>query len=439
MRRTFLPLTLASILLSITSCDQTPAQSTSADDDANSDWSYQPADPGRGFYRHTERRSAAENHLDVKRLQAWRASGSSLVIRVIYLSEFIHSPLSPECLSAIDGDFSAMRTAGVKGIIRFAYSSQLGNGGNDQADSARVLEHVGQLAPLLKKNKDVIHCVQAGFIGAWGEWHAPHPSFKQENGTLDPVKCRSLIHALLAAVPEPIYLQIRTPWQKKMLFDEGDTRAARVGHHNDCFLASANDVGTYRSIKREISWLAKETETLPMGGETCKLNPPRSSGKSAIQEMERLHYNYLNRDYHPAVLKAWKKEGQLKEIAARLGHRIKLTDAYLDGENICIELLNQGFARPLYDRPMEYRWNGSNPNSTGAINFSIRSLLPGKSQIIILPKGEGQLEIRWPDVSLTLQNRGEYALFLANPDIIRDTQGWHQIIINSKSNHHEKK
>lgn len=32
--------------------------------------------------------------------------------------------------------------------------------------------HLDQLKPLLEKNKDILHVVQVGMIGAWGEWHS---------------------------------------------------------------------------------------------------------------------------------------------------------------------------------------------------------------------------------------------------------------------------
>ncbi|CAF1108593.1 unnamed protein product [Brachionus calyciflorus] len=83
-------------------------------------------------------------------------------------------------------------------------------------------------------------------------------------------------------------LQIRTPFYKRNLFSNPNAITSseayitsnprsRVGHHNDCFLASSDDYGTYEDISVEYPFLSSETLYLPMGGETCNPNPPRSS------------------------------------------------------------------------------------------------------------------------------------------------------------------
>jgi hypothetical protein len=387
------------------------------------------ADPGRGFYRHTERRDSRSEVLDPMTLESWREQGTTLVLRVFYLSEFIDSPISAEYLAAASADFDAMEEAGVKGIVRFAYSARMEDAEIQQAGEARVLGHLRQLEPLLRDHAHVIHCVQAGFLGAWGEWHSAHPDFLEADGSLNRDACRRFMGALLRAVPDSLFVQVRTPWQKMMLFEDGDPGAARVGHHNDCLLASDDDFGTYREIDGEKIWLEEETDFLPMGGETCGMNSPRSSGESALRELERFHYNYLNADYHPVVLKGWKKEGKYDEIERRLGHRIRCTGIKVTDKTVVVSLFNEGFARPLYERPVEYRWTQSPVSDS--VDFSIRSLVPSIVQELELPIGDGDLELRWPDPSPMLRDRGDYALCLANPEISRNEEGWHRIKIDN--------
>jgi len=385
------------------------------------------ADPGRGFYKHSERRDFREPGLDSETLKAWREEGTTLVLRVFYLGEFIDSPINDAYLEMVAKDFEAMKTAGVKGIVRFAYSARMEDAERQQAGEAWVLGHLRQLAPVLHEHAEMIHCVQAGFLGAWGEWHAVHPDFLAGDGSLDPEVCRRFMSALLDAVPEPIFVQVRTPRQKMMLFDQGDPRASRVGHHNDCFLASEDDYGTYRDVDGETLWLAEETKLLPMGGETCGVFLPRSSGKSAMRELARFHYNYLNSDYHPAVLKGWRKDGTYDEIECRLGHRIKCVEVRVDGDKVLVSLTNEGYARPVYDRPMQYRW--ADDSEAKSVDFSVRDLAPGEIGVVELPMEDGRLELRWPDRSPELADRGDFALCLANPEIPRDDKGWHQIEI----------
>jgi hypothetical protein len=112
---------------------------------------------------------------------------------------------------------------------------------------ARVLEHIGQLTPVLADNEDVIAVLQAGFIGAWGEWHS------STNDLDSDANKQTILTALLAALPPSRMAQVRTPVYKSKIFGtslaDGEayagTSKARTGHHTDCFLASSTDYGTY--------------------------------------------------------------------------------------------------------------------------------------------------------------------------------------------------
>lgn len=59
------------------------------------------------------------------------------------------------------------------------------------------------------------------------------------------------------------------------------TNQTRTGHHNDCFLASDTDLGTYTdgNIDAEKSYIEVESKFTVMGGETCAVNAPRSECK----------------------------------------------------------------------------------------------------------------------------------------------------------------
>ncbi len=381
------------------------------------------ADPGRGFYRHTERRSAADPAPGLGTLREWRREGITLVMRVCYLGEHRDGAMSDAYLDALRADFGVIREAGMKVIVRFAYSSSMEGADSQQAGEPVVLRHVEQLAPVLAENADVLHCLQAGFLGAWGEWHAVHPDFQAPDGSLSAPAARRLLSALLKAVPEPVHLQVRTPWQKMMLFEDDMPGADRVGHHNDCFLASPNDVGTYRDREGEIAWLEQETRTLPMGGETCGVHLPRSSGGSALKELARLHFNYLNLDYHPDVLDGWRRDGSFDEIAARLGHRLRLESAEEGPAGVKLVFLNEGFAAPLRNRPLEWR------NGEGEVRvvdgFSARSLDPGERRVVELAGASLPLEIRLPDPSESLRPRGDYATRIVNLE--PQASGWHRI------------
>lgn len=77
--------------------------------------------------------------------------------------------------------------------------------------------------------------------------------------------------------------------------------AARLGHHNDCFLSDPTDQGTYADTKTPAQWrdsIAAATLTVPLGGETCHPGDlPRFDCPSAVAEMEKLRFTYLSQDW----------------------------------------------------------------------------------------------------------------------------------------------
>ena len=70
--------------------------------------------------------------------------------------------------------------------------------------------------------------------------------------------------------------------------------SSRVGHHNDCLLASVDDFGTYVDVAADKAYVAADTLYVPIGGETCAVNSPRSDCASALVELEQLHYTFLH-------------------------------------------------------------------------------------------------------------------------------------------------
>ena len=95
--------------------------------------------------------------------------GLRLVYGKFLLDDYRDQPLDPAVLTEIDDALGLARDAGLKVVPRFYYADA-----GDQPDAPldRILGHIDQLGPILADNEDVIAVVQAGFIGAWGEWHS---------------------------------------------------------------------------------------------------------------------------------------------------------------------------------------------------------------------------------------------------------------------------
>lgn len=258
----------------------------------------------------------------------------------------------------------------------------------------------------------MILTLQAGFIGAWGEWHA------SQNGLDAPGPRKQILDALLAALPEHRTVSVRRPSFKDDAYGgpldsntaHDGSALARVGHVNDCFLASASDSGTYQ-VDGEKDYAIADSAYVPVGGETCAVNPPRSECPSALEELALHHWTYLNADYHPDVLMSWEQDGCYAEIACRLGYRLALVDLRWGASGspggvlpIELELFNDGFAAPTNARPLLLVLDGPMRVEVEAA-LDIRDVLPGESQAICvdaqlpenLPLGTYQLGIRLAD------------------------------------------
>lgn len=188
-------------------------------------------------------------------------------------------------------------------ILRFAYDY---SPAGEDAPLQKVLDHIEQLAPIIKGNGSKLFALQAGFIGAWGEWHS------STNGLLEGNYPQQIFAALAQA--HDGWLQVRTPRIRQTLLPHWPSSLSeRTGIHNDCFLASESDMGTYPEPHQH--WA--EAPVVFRGGETC-VKSRRTSCENALPEIKRQRFRYLNLGYHADVIKQWKDEGCFDEIGQGL-------------------------------------------------------------------------------------------------------------------------
>ncbi len=435
------------------------------------------ANPERGFYLHTETRASAPSGLPGN-LASFRVSGRSdpnntyttklsLVLRLFYLDSFIDAPISTSFLNATQGDFDYLRAEGFKAVVRFAYTKDDTRPFNEPT-KARILEHIGQLAPLLKRNRDVIAVVQQGFIGAWGEGYytdvfsTAGQAFTAQNWT----NRAEVLNALLTATPKERMVQVRVPQQKqKHLFGVtaptssaaipssaayNRTAAARIGFHNDCFLADNSDLGTFgdydaggtstQDILNLRNYAALETRYAPMGGETCLENAPdddcATSGGRADSDLALFHYSYLHQGYNANVNDDWVAQNCIEAIKRRLGYRLQLVSFRTCTEArpgqalpFTLELQNVGYAAPFNARGLElvlrHETSGQRFFAELSRGFDLRFCLPGTNHIFgtglglpaNVPEGRYELLLHLPDAAPSLYGQVPYSIRLANTSI----------------------
>lgn len=408
------------------------------------------SNPERGFYEYSEAHSYNYAPLNLDTLRCYRENeGTTLIHRMFYLEDFVDSPISGAYTTAMQTDFDTVRQAGLKTIVRFAYTARTESPIGD-ATKEWIITHTKQLSPVLRANSDVIATMQAGFIGAWGEWwYSDH--FTPDGDWDD--RCE-VLSATLRMLPITRMVQLRTPRYKMACFNTNSpvppsmahtgTDLARTGHHNDCFVSSASDYGTYTDTLTEYPYLTSDTKYVVMGGETCDPSyaidpaPERLECLTATMELEQFHWSYLNIDWYEPTLRKWRDSGCFLEIGQRLGYRLELLDVdsseqITAGQSLTLSLHinNEGYAASYTPRTVElvlrrtdglthaFELYNPDPSDTidplkdprfwlagGTYSPSYTSTIP-----LTLPAGSYELFLNLPDPELP--HRPEYAMRLA--------------------------
>ncbi len=289
------------------------------------------------------------------------AKGIRIARSYVRIDDYRNSPIPESLLDDLGVGFEAARSAGIKVVPRFTYNF----GYEEDAPLARVLEHIEQVEPVLQANADVIAALHAGFIGAWGEWHS------STNNLTTPENSRQIAEALLDALPPSRMIQVRYPVAKEAMWGAPLTAEeayngsykARTGHLNDCFLCNETDAGTYPwdDIETYKDFVAAETLYTPLGGETCQIDAGNQRGDcvTTLEEMERLHWSYINFEFFEPAVQRWRDEGCYDTIDRRLGYRFRLLEADVPPEirpggqfALRVQLHNDGFGSVYNARPV---------------------------------------------------------------------------------------
>jgi hypothetical protein len=411
------------------------------------------ANPERGFYRW------AWTDLD----QFSKSDGADAYkngIRIVYamvrLDAYKSSVLPASLLSRLRTALSNARQSGVKVIPRFVYNypaNETEYRDVTDASLSRVLAHIAQLKPVLQENTDVIAYLQAGFIGAWGEWHT------SSNGLASSINRTAIRDALLDAMPKDQFVQFRYPphlmaWSASAPAESSafnGSAASRSGVHNDCFLASATDVGTYSdnatTRTEQHNYTMALSKVSPFGGETC--NPadedgaqPRTSCAAILGEGKQFSLTYLNSEYYTEAFHSrWKKDGCYAEVQRSMGYRLEFlstehaaTAAAGAAWPIRITVRNVGWARPYKPRQLsvflKHRVSGNvlklvtsvDPRTWTAGNTFAHDtsvVIPSTAQ-----PGDYDIYLALPDGAAQVNGDPRFAVRPANADNAGNRQAW---------------
>ena len=424
------------------------------------------ANPERGFYTYSDIRLKGDGTGgltdDANVFVSCRVNERSLLFRYFYLNKYNDgSPITDQDLQLIANDFEVARRNGIKLIIRFSYGSSGYTSDSKwsftEPTKEGMLAHMAQLKPVLAANADVIACVQAGFVGIWGEWYFTS-TFGKDWTKPGAVEGRNeIIDGLLDMTPVDRCIQLRSIHYITEYLGKGEREynmnltdetafsgspLSRLGHHNDAFCHDQSNSGTYYDYSKERTFLANHGQYVPLGGETNGGSVSYYKGQRAMKDMVLLHYDYMNSAYEQNVLNNWKTtypEGDdsmsyYEIFRRRMGYRFwmhffNMPDAVDPANPLQVDFTidNVGFSN-LYNRRVAYIVL---KNETNTYYLPIKSdprLWKAGTQTrvqenLALPdnaaEGTYKVYFAMPDVYESIANNPAFAIRLANKDM-----GW---------------
>lgn len=408
--------------------------------------------PERGFYFTQSFKSASASLLTASKIEQNRLQNRTICYLGFYPKKYMNGHISDDFIQMIRKNMQVLRENGAKCIMRFAYSDSESEKPWDPTPEV-VQKHIADVKPVLQEYSDVIMCLQAGFVGVWGEWYYTEnfeftPSTPEEH-TLR----KQVTDAMLEALPTDRSIGLRTPMFKRNMYASSyrDTLTlatayngspkARISGFNDCFGASADDYGTFESDASREYW-KRDTRYTLMGGETCGVSS-YCECEVTLKDCEDYHWTYLNIEYNKNVHNVWKNGGCWDEIERRLGYRLSFADVYHStpaaGEEmtVALQIRNSGFAAPMNPRAVELILVDGNGNKTvyELEDVDPRYWFAGRTvnveKNITIPasaSGKCTLYLNLPDPEPTLHDNPRFSIRLANDGIWNDDLGYNEIM-----------
>lgn len=318
------------------------------------------ANPDRGFY------------IQVSSGKPGRIEEVSEEVRVILLAfdleGYGNGDLPEEKLEELRTALAAAERQHTAVVFRAAYGFR-----SDVAEPEQIEQmgrHIGQMAEVLNAYSGRILVVQAGMLGAYGEWH----SGRYLEGTEEERRESRLY--LLRQWEEYLNPDIKVAVRRQRFVREAEEAGilvGRLGIHNDALLSTDSDMGTYddpgMGREEELDWSRDWLLGQVNGGE-MPTPGERNAPENADREFGRLHLTYLNLKYNEEIISRWFEQfldgtDAKTCLENHLGYRLFLSEtavkqAYFPweisggepdggGMRVSITLCNAGYA-PLLEK-----------------------------------------------------------------------------------------
>ncbi len=375
----------------------------------------------------------------------------SIISFQLNLKNYVKSTkIGNQKLQEIQQYFDIMREHGYKVIFRVVYDSD--GEENPEPEFEQIIEQMEELKKIYVDNEDILYVIEAGYLGSYGEWH---------DGKYDKNKeyRNQIIKKLLEIVPSNITINLRKPsfitdytteeLNENNAFSKSDV--ARLGLHNDGYLASETDYGTFEEEEREESLLYQHnlTKYTIFGGESTKSKSQFNNFENAIEDMKYRHCMYLNKTYDEEVKDKWRRtiyssdndvySGQngFKYIQDHLGYRFVLRDVSMkqegDSQTVSLQLENVGFGYIVNPKDVELIYKNGEEIYSSKVDTDIRKDLSKEESLsnlnytVDLPEniktGDYEVYLKISEPYESLKDNSRYSIQLANTNIWNEELG----------------
>ena len=327
----------------------------------------------------------------------------------------------------------------LKAIVRALYD----NGNSDDKQNLEpesvdvIYGHIRKLCEAFNKEKTAIAVVQFGLFGPWGEMHTSKFLPYDQNYVLDTSYLKLVAAEYLKNLDKDLQLSVRRPSYYRAIFNTklpitadsilSGEDYSRVGMHNDGYLGTKTDYGTYEEneIDFELAFQNEHNRYTIFGGEAVCSDTFRENadGDYAIDYMQLTHASYLNNEWNTALHDKWKNDdckgntdadyaNAYDYIAAHLGYRYVLKKSYLS-ENavnggdieINLEIENTGFSNIVKNHDVEIVFSNGSESHISDTELDPRFWNSGE-------KTELDFKVNVPEKC----TEGEWQLYLKIPD-----------------------
>ena len=326
----------------------------------------------------------------------------SLVQTYFYLHGYIGRQLPPEAFATMDVYFNKLRQLGKKALLRFAYETEPMGTVSSGPTMEDMFRHMKQLKPYLEKNKDVILALQAGFIGAWGEWHSSKHNIESSDANK-----RIILEKICRMTPQDRVVQVRVPDYKNLL--PKDSEAYRkTSFHDDFIVVDPHRWdGNMHEGTPNFDQIVEEGAFMPVDGElpwgTWSMNKENGDangwiidGKKTARQLFLEHYTSLS------VIHNYKERGAPDKYSMMYWKETPISEEYLKEKHMPV---SDGYFRK-HDGSAVQRNAFEYVRDHLGYRLELQEL-----QIDTLKHTDNHIL----DLSLTLINRGFSTLFNEHP------------------------